>query len=310
MNGARRNTASITPISEDSLKTSSESPAFTCHIPIWTPGKPVLTMYSGDSTEGAILGTADLSYFSCGVFITIGDPSSNQRVDIDMKPSSVWTFNGFEISLEMPTGQRLFSWKRTKNEVEVRGLKKWDGQHLKLVDMETGEVVAKFTHHTYGWSKRGVFEIEGIEGVGRKKWDEIVVLTGMAVLELQHLQDVHSGETSNAESPHLRWQAGSTRVEAMSPKVRPLFLPLIPPLTPYQYLSATSRAAPRPEYGFVSSGLTMTASGHAFAGSPLPAEHDWGGWEQSGVAGVKSIHHSPFTIHHSPRALTPHKTTT
>lgn len=184
MIGVRRNTAKIVPLSDGKLDTERSALAeYTCFIPIWTPGKPVLSMHSGPSKEGPTVGIADLSYFSFGVDITKGDPNSKEKAIFDMQPSSRWTFNGFEIPLDTPRGRRIFSWKRTKK--DITGLGKWDFQNLKLVDKETGKVVARFTHYFTGWSNRGVFEIEesGEIGIGRKEWEELVILTGRGLLE-------------------------------------------------------------------------------------------------------------------------------
>lgn len=91
---------------------------------------------------------------------------------------------GFELNVELggTPGRKVFDWKRT-HDVQGAGAvaQKVDWLNLKMVDRESGNVVARFVHHPWYGSKRGVFEIEDFEGV--EEWDKIVVLSGSAVLE-------------------------------------------------------------------------------------------------------------------------------
>lgn len=56
-----------------------------------------------------------------------------------------------------------------------------DYLHLKMVDRETGRVVARFKHHMWYGLKRGVLDFEEFDG--GDSWEVVVVLSGMAVLE-------------------------------------------------------------------------------------------------------------------------------
>jgi len=56
-----------------------------------------------------------------------------------------------------------------------------DYLHLKMVERETGRVLARFKHHCWYGQKRGELEIEEYEG--GEGWEVVVVLSGMAVLE-------------------------------------------------------------------------------------------------------------------------------
>lgn len=58
-----------------------------------------------------------------------------------------------------------------------------DYLHLKMVDRETGNVLARFKHHIWYGGKRGVLEMEDFDGGSGEGWEVVVVLSGMAVLE-------------------------------------------------------------------------------------------------------------------------------
>lgn len=58
-----------------------------------------------------------------------------------------------------------------------------DWLNLKMVDVESKDIVARFVHYPWWGSKRGWFLIEEGKvdmGLG---WDGVVLLSGMAVLE-------------------------------------------------------------------------------------------------------------------------------
>lgn len=92
--------------------------------------------------------------------------------------------NGYELSIEVDgeVGRKKFFWKRTSDIEGVGAVSgKLDWLHLKLVEGETGRVVATFKHNFLYGSKRGTFVVE--EFGGREDWDEIVLLSGCGVLE-------------------------------------------------------------------------------------------------------------------------------
>jgi hypothetical protein len=86
------------------------------------------------------------------------------------------------MDLGSDVGKKVFVWKRT-HDVEERGMimRQLDWLNLKMVERESERVVARFVHHPWYGKKRGYFEIEEFEG--GKAWNEVVLLSGMGVLE-------------------------------------------------------------------------------------------------------------------------------
>ncbi|KAL2061246.1 hypothetical protein VTL71DRAFT_7519 [Oculimacula yallundae] len=134
-----------------------------------------------------IIGSCILPFISLSkpIQICLGDPDTKSAIWETMPCRSVTKANGFELSLDLggAIGRRTFDWKRTSKIDGVSGTssKEIDPLNFKMVDRETGRVVARFVHHIWYGKKRGVLEIGEFEG--GDGWEVIVVLSGMAVLE-------------------------------------------------------------------------------------------------------------------------------
>ncbi|KAG4432385.1 hypothetical protein IFR05_012135 [Cadophora sp. M221] len=138
------------------------------------------------ATSDPIIGICVLPFVSLSnpIQLCFGNPESKNVTWETIFCHEVLTSNGFELTLDLGghLGRRTFDWKRTHN-VEGMGVLKseLDYLHLKMVERETGRVLARFKHHFWYGMKRGVLEFEDYEG--GPGWEVVVVLSGMAVLE-------------------------------------------------------------------------------------------------------------------------------
>jgi hypothetical protein len=144
---------------------------------------------SSSESNSSIIGLCDLDLVQSGskpIHICFGDPDSSPNDVVWESLICPGRFNAkaYELNIELENGARkVFGWKRT-HDVEGVSLatKKADWLNFKMVESESGRVVARFVHHPWYGKKRGVFEIEEFEEAG-KEWHRIVVLSGMAVVE-------------------------------------------------------------------------------------------------------------------------------
>ncbi|KAI4724063.1 hypothetical protein E4T49_08193 [Aureobasidium sp. EXF-10728] len=151
-------------------------------------GIVLLTPSSSSHSNHQVLGTCDFSFSSTTkpIHLGFGDPVSSPEAVIweDMHIREVIKQSGFELNIDLGghIGRKVFQWKRT-TEVESKSTlsQKVDWLHLKMVEVESGAVVARFVHNFMFGSKRGTFEIEEFEG--GSDWDRVVLLSGLAVLE-------------------------------------------------------------------------------------------------------------------------------
>ena len=154
---------------------------------------------SSSETSSVIgIGDIDLVAVSAPIHICFGDPDLPPADIQEETPSAsvVWEsmrcqdrakLRGYELSIDLgpSIGRKTFIWKRTHVGEHIGPVaKKLDFLNLKMEDIETGRVVARFAHHPWvGW-KRGQFEIVEDGGYGdSERWVEIVLLSGLTMLE-------------------------------------------------------------------------------------------------------------------------------
>ncbi|PVH81294.1 hypothetical protein DL98DRAFT_514713 [Cadophora sp. DSE1049] len=141
---------------------------------------------SSSTPSTPILGACIFPFVSLSqpIQLCFGDPDSKSAVWESIFCRETLKSNGFELSIDLggTLGRRTFDWKRT-HAVEGMGAfkRELDYLHLKMVERETGRVLARFKHHMWYGQKRGVLEVEEYEG--GDGWEVVVVLSGMAVLE-------------------------------------------------------------------------------------------------------------------------------
>ncbi|KAI5210849.1 hypothetical protein AUEXF2481DRAFT_7569 [Aureobasidium subglaciale EXF-2481] len=154
------------------------------------PGRHAIVLQSAASGNDipSTLGTCDFTFRSMTTPIHLGFGDAEAKPDDviweDIHMREKMRQSGFELTVDLGAaiGRKTFDWKRT-HDVENKSAisQKLDTLHLKMVERETGAVVARFVHSFAFGSKRGVFEFEEFEG--GEDWERVVVLSGVAVLE-------------------------------------------------------------------------------------------------------------------------------
>lgn len=155
------------------------------------PGRHGIVLQTPSSSTASnqqMLGFCDFAFSSMTYPIHLGFGDSVASPDTvvweDIHIREVVKQSGFELSIDLSEGigRKVFDWKRT-SEVESKSIlsKKMDFLHLKMVERDSQEVVARFAHNFMFGSKRGTFEFEEFEG--GSDWEKIVLLSGLAVLE-------------------------------------------------------------------------------------------------------------------------------
>ncbi len=166
----------------------NDKPMYFVDNSTFTPGKPDVAIHAGVDERAKVLGVAKYTTFSSDMKVGLGDPSANNGVDVvweDIKKTSKVIHNRYDWTMTMPGSQerRTFIWKRTTH----FGLKdehataKWTNLNFKLIDTQTGEVVANFAHNGIKkWKKMGKFVVRAEFG---EEWEFMVLLTGLAIIE-------------------------------------------------------------------------------------------------------------------------------
>jgi hypothetical protein len=154
----------------------------------WTSKKPDVTLHAGSDKTGPILGVSKYTAFSSDVKVGVGDPNvdngSNMIWEDVIKKSKI-KHNRYDWSMTLPgTYERCtFIWKRTHHfglENEHRTAK-WALTNFKLIDGQTGEIVANFANNGIKqWKKMGKVVIRAEYGA---QWELMVLLTALAIVE-------------------------------------------------------------------------------------------------------------------------------
>lgn len=147
------------------------------------------TPSSSTTNTQQVLGFCDFTFSSLSAPIHLGFGDSVASPDTvlyeDILVRQVVKQSGFELSIDLGgnIGRKTFDWKRTHDIENMSALsRKLDFLHMKMVERDSGAVVAKFAHNCdlFG-HKRGDFTFE--EYNGGSDWDRVVLLSGLAVLE-------------------------------------------------------------------------------------------------------------------------------
>ncbi|KAH7116779.1 hypothetical protein B0J11DRAFT_583493 [Dendryphion nanum] len=180
-------TLDLSFVTQDMLPSKENKHSITMRAATTSPTTTTTPSDSSSPTPSSILGTCifSLSSWATPIHLCIGDPISSPTTALweDLRCRSQWETNAFELSLDSgdSSGRKLFVWKRTADiEGQGRVKAKLDWLHLKLVEGESGAVVAGFRHNFLYGRKRGVFWVEGEAG---EEWVRVVLLSGVAVLE-------------------------------------------------------------------------------------------------------------------------------
>ncbi|KAI9806557.1 MAG: hypothetical protein M1833_003744 [Piccolia ochrophora] len=155
-------------------------PAFYIDNSAFTKGKPDVTMHSGSTKDGPIVGVCKFTTFSSNIKAGLGDPAGNdviwEAIDKESKDHSTYRL---EITMTDDT-RRAFIWKRTHDVKEVGG-HSWSMYNKKLIDESTGETVALYLENGFkNWSKKGKISIGKDHG---RQWELTVLLTLVGLIE-------------------------------------------------------------------------------------------------------------------------------
>lgn len=154
---------------------------------------PSLTSSATETiSDTHVLGVSDITFSSISkpIHLCFGDPDSAHPDDVaweSLHCGSKAMLNDYEFSIDLrgPVGRRNFRWKRTgeNGSIGVMSMVAMNCLDLKMVDVESKDVVARFVQYPWWGSKRGWFLIEEGKVDMGQGWDGIVLLSGMAVLE-------------------------------------------------------------------------------------------------------------------------------
>jgi hypothetical protein len=139
---------------------------------------PHMVLYKGNDKNGLKMGSADFPIFSTIIKLCIGDSEDPAAVWEDLTPSKWYGGHSYGFSLPTPSGEVSFTWKRTHDVPEEHKPKSF--RHVKLVDAQNN-LVARFVNTPRPLRKDGPLEI--YQDIGGERGDEMIILTGLAVLE-------------------------------------------------------------------------------------------------------------------------------
>lgn len=151
------------------------------------PGRHAIVLQT-PSPSNQVLGTCDFTFgsLSTPIHLGFGDPVTSPDTVVweHIYIREIVRQSDFEIGVDLggDIGRKTFYWKRTTAVENKSSLsQQMDWLHLKMVERDTGIVVAKFVHNFMFGRKRGTWEIQEFEG--GSDWDRVVLLSGLAVLE-------------------------------------------------------------------------------------------------------------------------------
>lgn len=146
-------------------------------------------MHTGGTRDGPIAGVSNLVKFSSDSKLGLGDPADPlNMVWEDLTKESTMDHSAYRLDFTFCSNdaagsqRRSFWWKRTHSVgVEDSMPSKLGYMNFKLVDEETGEILAVFANNgAKSFKKQGKFQIRKDYG---RDFDAMVVLSGMTLLE-------------------------------------------------------------------------------------------------------------------------------
>ncbi|PGG99516.1 hypothetical protein GX51_06256 [Blastomyces parvus] len=172
----------------------------------FTPGTPDMTLHAGPDQSGPILGRCKFVLFSTCTKIGLGTSEEDMIWEDLTRVSKDHSRYRYEIDFGTDIGdgniagptalsaarphvrRRAFLWKRTHSVgVEDSKPSKFSPSNYKLVDEETGEVVAAFANNGIkSWKKKGKLEIlnkDELFGDAGKRFELMVLMGALAVME-------------------------------------------------------------------------------------------------------------------------------
>ncbi|PGH16983.1 hypothetical protein AJ79_01367 [Helicocarpus griseus UAMH5409] len=180
---------------------AKQTPLYYVQNSYFTPNTPDMTLHAGTNQSGPLLAQCKFVLFSTGTKIGLGNGVDDMIWEDLTRESKDHSRYRYEIDLDMDEDEsgnvtvskkrsrprRAFLWKRTHSVgVDDSMPSKLSTSNFKLVEEETGEVVAVFANNgAKSWRKKGKLEIlhkEGLVGKGRR-FELMVLMGALAVVE-------------------------------------------------------------------------------------------------------------------------------
>ncbi|MCJ1306771.1 hypothetical protein MMC25_000414 [Agyrium rufum] len=165
--------------------------------------RPDVSLHAGDSTSGPIVGAAKFRY-SRSLHLCLGDPSHPSSPWEDMTNPSIFKTSKYHLSVQSPGSARVsLLFERTHRSVDgVTGLNKMSGLNYRIVDEQTGQVLAVYLENGLkSWKKKGkiVFYVSA-----RQEIETWIVLGVLGLCEKARRRAANSagaGTANNAIAP-------------------------------------------------------------------------------------------------------------
>ncbi|CAH0026005.1 unnamed protein product [Clonostachys rhizophaga] len=151
----------------------------------FTSNKPDLTLHSGSDTQAPVLAVSHMPmstrHFKIGLSNSLSSPLGDDMEWENMEKRSV-KGNEYHMVFPMEDGRRWeLAWKRTHGHaVDNKETSSLSMRDWKLVDLQTGQVVALFTNERWSFVKTGTVQINGEFGRG---FDQLVFITVLSLYE-------------------------------------------------------------------------------------------------------------------------------
>ncbi|KAE8398226.1 hypothetical protein BDV37DRAFT_263845 [Aspergillus pseudonomiae] len=179
------------------VTSDDKAPLFFVDNSSFTPKKPDLTFHAGADKKAPIVGVSKFLHFSRHIKVGLGDPQSINHVEWEDLVSQNIRCNKYrwQMTVRGASGaeRRSFMWKRTHS-VAVQGSSatKWSSRNFKLVDEQTGQIVAIFTSTAFkSVKKSGKLQIDSANY--GEEFDLMVLITGLSLYEKQRRRDNNHG---------------------------------------------------------------------------------------------------------------------
>ncbi|KNG90275.1 hypothetical protein ANOM_001836 [Aspergillus nomiae NRRL 13137] len=167
------------------VTSDDKAPLFFVDNSSFTPKKPDLTFHAGADKKAPIVGVSKFLHFSRHIKVGLGDPQSINHVEWEDLVSQNIRCNKYrwQMTVRGASGaeRRSFMWKRTHS-VAVQGSSatKWSSRNFKLVDEQTGQIVAIFTSTAFkSVKKSGKLQIDSANY--GEEFDLMVLITGLSL---------------------------------------------------------------------------------------------------------------------------------
>lgn len=178
------------------VSAADKTPLFFTENSTWTPRKPDLTIHEGTDKKGAILATVKFAHFSRRSKVSLGDPADLRHTtweDLIGKGICHSRFNWqMQVEKDGVPNRSSFVWKSTSR-VGVGNTRpsRLSSNNYKLVDAQTGQVLAAFTNSGHkSLDKEGKLEIYPSYG---RDFDMMVLATILSIVERQRRQSSGDG---------------------------------------------------------------------------------------------------------------------